>query len=132
VAKANMIFALLFMLVHVVDRDVLQNPAQLIMLLVCIPIGHLWFAAALLRSKTIWFPIGLHWGNNWAVMHLTGVRDSEQTLFYLTDQKLFTGWLPFVIVLLIFNVFFLLVTWITWKGLPFQKVLPGATATTNQ
>lgn len=115
VAKANLLFAFLFMLVHVVDQDVLQNPAQLIMLVVCIPIGHLWFATALLRSKTIWFPIGLHWGNNWAAMHLAGIADNKQTIFYLTDQTLFTTWTPFVIMLLIFNVFFLLVTAATWK-----------------
>lgn len=122
VITANGLFAFLFMLVHILDHSVLQNPAQLIMLLVCIPIGHLWFATALLRSKTVLFPIGLHWGNNWAVMHVAGLTDNEQSVFYLTDQKIYTTWTPFVIMLLIFNVFFLAVTWLTWKGRwPFAK-----------
>ncbi|HEV7330298.1 MAG TPA: type II CAAX endopeptidase family protein [Flavisolibacter sp.] len=115
VPRANFIFAFVFMLVHVLDRDVLQNPAQLIFLLIAIPIGHLWFATALLRSKTLLFPIGLHWGNNWAVQHLTGSADGQNTIFYLTGQQVFTTWLPYVVILLIFNVFFLLVTLATWK-----------------
>jgi membrane protease YdiL (CAAX protease family) len=120
VVWANIVFAILFMLVHVLDRQVLQNPGQLIMLAVCIPIGHLWFATALLRSKTILFPIGLHCGNNWAVTHLFGSTDNRQSIFYLTHQKVFTAWPQFVMVLLIFNGFFLLVVWATWKGrLPF-------------
>lgn len=116
VVRANVVFALLFMLVHVLDSDVLKNPAQIIVLVVTIPVGHLWFATALLRSKTILFPIGLHWGNNWAVSHLFGVADNKQTFFYLSNQKVLNTWPAFIAVLLIFNVFFLLVTWLTWKG----------------
>jgi len=29
-------------------------------------LGHLLYATALLKSKTLYFPIGLHLGNNWA------------------------------------------------------------------
>ena len=115
VTRANIIFAIVFMLVHVLDRDVLQNPVQLVFLLITIPVGHLWFATALLRSKTLLFPIGLHWGNNWAVQHLTGSINSQDTIFYLTGQPAYTTWLPFVVTLLIFNVFFLLVTLAIWK-----------------
>jgi hypothetical protein len=102
--------------VHVLDRDVLQNPAQLIMLAICIPIGHLWFATSLLRTRTILFPIGLHWGNNWASIHLFGNTNSGHTFFYFPNQKMMTTWPSFVIVLLIFNLFFLLVTYLTWKA----------------
>ena len=117
---ANVIFSIIFMLVHVVDRDVLQNPAHVVMLAITIPVGHLWFAAALLRSKTLFFPIGLHWGNNWAVQYLVGMSGSKQALFQVTNGTVFTTWLPLIIVLIIFNVFFLLVTWAIWKGrLPF-------------
>lgn len=115
VTRANILFGFVFMLVHVLDREVLQNPAQLIFLLITIPVGHLWFATALLRSKTLLFPIGLHWGNNWAVQHLAGSVDKTDTLFYLTGGQVYTTWLPFVIMLLIFNVFFLLVTLAIWK-----------------
>lgn len=112
---ANVIFAFIFMLVHVLDKDVLQQPVQMLFLAITIPVGHLWFATALLRSKTLFFPIGLHWGNNWAVQHLVGKSDNPQTFFYLTGEPLFTTWIPFVILLLIFNGFFLLVTVFTWK-----------------
>ncbi len=116
VVWSNVIFSIIFMLVHVVDREVLQNPVQIVVLVVVIPVGHLWFAAALLRSKTIFFPIGLHWGNNWAVQYLIGVHGKQHSVFHLTDQKVYTTWLPLVITLLIFNVFFLLVTLSIWKG----------------
>lgn len=114
VTKANILFAILFMLVHVVDRDVLQSLPRMISLALIIPVGHLYFAAGLLRSGTLLFPIGLHWGNNWAVQHLIGAADNGQVLFYAT-QKIYNTWPPFLILLLIFNGFFLLVTWAIWK-----------------
>jgi len=123
--KANIIFAFLFMLMHVLDRDVLQNGARIIMLAIAIPVGHLLFATALVRSKTILFSIGLHWGNNWAVNHLAGT-DSNLAILYTTNQKIYTTWPPFLILLLIFNGFFLLLTLAIWKwgkGFPFQKPL---------
>lgn len=113
--RANVLFALLFMLVHVLDRDVLQQPGQALFLAICIPVGHLWFASGLLRTGTLLFAIGLHWGNNYAVTHLAGTVDTSQTLFYLTNQKVFTTWPPFIVVMLLFNGFFLLVTWATWQ-----------------
>ena len=115
VVRANVLFAILFMLVHVLDRDVLQQPAQALFLLISIPVGHLWFASGLLRTGSLLFAIGLHWGNNWAVSHLAGNGDTTGTLFYLTNQKLFTTWPPFIVVILLFNGFFLLVTWATWR-----------------
>lgn len=116
VVWTNVIFAIVFMLVHVIDHDVLQSIPRMVMLAVTIPVGHLWFAAAMLRSKTLLFPIGLHWGNNWAVHHLLGSADNQQSLLYLSEQKIFNTWPPLIFVLLLFNVFFLLVTWAIWKG----------------
>jgi membrane protease YdiL (CAAX protease family) len=120
VVWANVLFAFIFMLVHVLDRDVLQSPGQAIFLLVSIPVGHLWFATALLRSKTLLFPIGLHWGNNWAVQHLLGTTDNPQSFFYVTHQPVFTTWPSLLILLLLFNGSFLLVIWAIWKSkIPF-------------
>jgi membrane protease YdiL (CAAX protease family) len=112
----NVIFSIVFMLVHVIDRDVLQNPAQVVILAITIPVGHLWFAAALLRSKTILFPIGLHWGNNWAVHHVMGMHGKQPAVFYFTGEQVHNTWTNLFIVLFIFNAFFLLVTWAIWKG----------------
>ena len=53
VVIANIIFAVLFMLIHVIDRDVMKDRGQLIFLAVSIPVGHLLFATALLKSKTL-------------------------------------------------------------------------------
>lgn len=113
--KANVLFAIIFMLVHVLDRDVLQHIPSIISLAICIPIGHLWFATGLVRTKTLWFPIGLHWGNNWAVRYLAGYTDSDGALLYISNQQVYNTWVPFIILMFIFNGFFLLVIWAIWK-----------------
>ena len=125
VAVANVIFGILFMLVHVLDRDVMQNTGQLIFLIVAIPIGHLLFATAMLRSKTLYFPIGLHWGNNWASSCLIGYGKNENTIFHINNPYVFQSWKSFIILLVIFNVFFLLVTFVIWKwnGAAFKGAL---------
>jgi len=115
VVAANVIFSILFMLVHVVDKDALQNTGQLIFLAVSIPVGHLLFATALLKSKTLYFPIGLHWGNNWASFCLIGYGRNDNVIFSINNQQAFTSWVPFIIMLVIYNVFFLLVTFVIWK-----------------
>lgn len=112
---ANVTFSILFMLMHVVDKDVLHNTGQLIFLAVSIPVGHLLFATALLKSKTLYFPIGLHWGNNWASACLIGYGSSENVIFHIRNQYTFTSWGPFIILLVIFNVTFLLLTLLIWK-----------------
>jgi membrane protease YdiL (CAAX protease family) len=114
VTKTNILFAILFMLVHVIDRDVMQSIPRMIFLAVIIPVGHLYFATGLLRSGTLLLPIGLHWGNNWAERHLIGGSDNGQAIFY-TTQQMFNTWPPFIILLLIYTVFFLVVTWAIWK-----------------
>jgi membrane protease YdiL (CAAX protease family) len=115
VAMANIIFALLFMLVHVVDRDVLKNPGQMIMLIVAIPVGHLWFATALVRSKTLYFPIGLHWGNNWISLFVITNAKTATTVWYRTGLNGHQGWPVMIGGLLIFDGFFLLITYLIWK-----------------
>ncbi|HSC52816.1 MAG TPA: CPBP family intramembrane glutamic endopeptidase [Phnomibacter sp.] len=115
VVIANIIFAVLFMLVHILDNDVLQNTPQLIFLAISIPVGHLLFATALLKSRTLFFPIGLHWGNNWASSHLIGQNNTDKVIFYTTHQQALNSWTQFFIIMLIFIVFFLLVTFLIWK-----------------
>jgi hypothetical protein len=50
------------------------------------------------------------------VTHLAGTADNPHNIFYLTNQKVYTTWPSFVVMLLLFNGFFLLVIWATWKG----------------
>lgn len=127
VVIANVILGILFMLVHVLDRHVTQNIWQLVFLIVSIPIGHLLFATALLRSKTLYFPIGLHWGNNWANSCLIGYDKNENTVFHINNPYVSQSWKSFIILLVIFNVFFLLVTFIIWKW----NRLPCRSTSTN-
>lgn len=112
---ANIIFSVLFMLVHVLDSHVLSNLPLMIMLIVSIPVGHLWFATGLLRSKTIYFPIGLHLGNNWASRHLITNSDSGQSILYTINEATFDTWPFFIGFLLLFNGVFLAITYVIWK-----------------
>jgi len=134
VVIANIVFSILFMLVHVLDKDVLQNTGQLILLLVSIPIGHLLFATALLKSKTLYFPIGLHWGNNWASSCLIAYGNNGNALFRVSRPYVSASWQPFIIQLVIFNMFFLLVILLIWKWdrLPFNKALLPTAALKNK
>ena len=115
VITANVIFSILFMLIHVLDENVLSNKGMILMLVVSIPVGHLLFATALLKSKTLFFPIGLHLGNNWATRHLISSSNSGDSIFYIPDVVTFETWMPFIIMLIVFNGFFLLITFVIWK-----------------
>jgi len=64
VIKANMIFATLFILSHWINLGAFGNPALMTVLLIT-GLGHILYATAFLKSKTLYFPIGLHLGNNW-------------------------------------------------------------------
>jgi len=115
VVVANIIFSVLFMLIHVLDENVLANKGMILMLVLAIPVGHLLFATALLKSKTLFFPIGLHLGNNWATRHLITNSNSGESILYIPNGASFDAWTPFIITILLFNGFFLLVTFIIWK-----------------
>ncbi len=104
---ANIIFAILFMLVHVVDREVLKNSGQMIFLIVAIPVGHLLFATALLKSRTLYLSIGLHWGNNWATQYIS--------ITFAGKADAGPHWLGFAIYLLLFCSLYLLLTWLIYR-----------------
>lgn len=115
VVIANIIFSVVFTLVHVMDEDVLSNLGMVLMLVVSIPVGHILFAMALLKSKTLWFPIGLHLGNNWATRHLISTSKSGESIFYIDNITTFETWFPFISTLLIHNGCFVLLTILIWK-----------------
>ncbi len=64
VAKANLIFAVLFILSHWINGGVFGDPVAMTVLLIT-GLGHLLYATAFLKSKTLYFPIGIHLGGNW-------------------------------------------------------------------
>jgi membrane protease YdiL (CAAX protease family) len=115
VTKANIIFSLLFMSIHVLDSQVLKNPGMIILLVISIPVGHLMYATALLKSKSILFPIGIHLGNNWATRHLVSTTNNSDSIFYITDNVSFDTWPSFIAFVLLWNSIFLIATFIIWK-----------------
>lgn len=123
IIKANIIFSILFMFVHVFDNGVINNIPMIIFTVITIPIGHLLFATALLKSKSLFFPIGIHLGNNWATNHLITTNNDGNSFLFITEQATFETWTSFIIFILLWNSFFLLVTFIIWKwnDFPFLK-----------
>lgn len=62
--KANVIFAFLFMVWHWIAFDAWGDFGTMFGLSTT-ALGHLLFSTALLRSGTLYFPLGIHLGNNW-------------------------------------------------------------------
>lgn len=120
---ANVIFSILFMLIHVLDENVINNTGMIIFFLVSIPVGHLLFATALLKSKTLLFPIGLHLGNNWATHHVITDSYTGDSFLYIENSATFNTWTSFIGFILIFNGVFLFITFLIWKwnDFPFNK-----------
>jgi membrane protease YdiL (CAAX protease family) len=125
VIKANILFSLLFTLIHVFDSDVINNPGMIVFLVISIPVGHLLFATAILKSKSLFFPIGIHLGNNWATRHLITTSNDGESILYITNNASFETWPSFIFFVLLWNAFFLLITYIIWKwnAFPFQSRL---------
>jgi uncharacterized membrane protein HdeD (DUF308 family) len=111
------------MLIHVFDENVINNIGMMVFFIISIPVGHLLFATALLKSKTLLFPIGLHLGNNWATQYLIAISDTGNSVFYTVNNASFNTWPAFIGFVLVFNGFFLFVTFLIWKWKrnPFNK-----------
>jgi CAAX amino terminal protease family. len=74
VLKANIIFAILFILSHWINLGAFGNPVLMTILLIT-GLGHILYATAFLKSKTLYFPIGLHLGNNWVSLFVFSNMD---------------------------------------------------------
>ncbi len=122
VFKANLLFAFLFLVWHWIAFNAWGNFA-LMLGLITTCFGHLMFSTALLRSGTLYLPIGIHWGNNWAGRFLfaTGMegplsnKPMNNALFFISDvPKEIPGWHIF------FNYSITICcmlgfTWLIWK-----------------
>jgi membrane protease YdiL (CAAX protease family) len=122
VIMANIIFSILFMLIHVFDENAMNNIGMIIFLIITIPVGHLLFAIALIKSKTLFFPIGLHLGNNWATHHIITDVNTGDSFLYITNNASFDTWNEFIGFILIFNGVFLLFTFLIWKWNDFPSI----------
>ncbi|MEO8173214.1 MAG: hypothetical protein ABI581_09035, partial [Sediminibacterium sp.] len=67
--KANILFAFFFIAWHWLAFNAWGNWG-LMLSLVTTGFGHILFAVALTRSQTLFFPIAIHLGNNWASRNL--------------------------------------------------------------
>lgn len=74
VTRANIIFAMLFILSHWINLGAFGSPVFMTILLIT-GLGHLLYATAFLKSKTLYFPIGLHLGNNWVSLFVFSNMD---------------------------------------------------------
>ncbi|MGB1042898.1 MAG: lysostaphin resistance A-like protein [Tenacibaculum sp.] len=106
--KANIIFAIAFTAIHILDENVLQKPTLLILLCTTIPIGHLLFATALLKSNSLYLPIGIHLGNNWATRHLITSSNNGESIFYITNTFTFTNWTSFIFFIIFWNTMYII------------------------
>ncbi|MDD7914820.1 CPBP family intramembrane glutamic endopeptidase [Polaribacter ponticola] len=115
ILKANIVFSILFMLVHVFDSGVINSVPMIIFTVITIPVGHLLFATSFLKSKSLYLPIGIHLGNNWGTNHLVHKLNDGNSFFYITNSARFDTWLSFIVFILLWNIFYLLITYIIWK-----------------
>ncbi|MES2372367.1 MAG: CPBP family intramembrane glutamic endopeptidase [Bacteroidota bacterium] len=67
--KANLLFAFFFIAWHWLAFNAWGNWGMMLSLITT-GFGHVFFAVALGRSQTLFFPIALHLGNNWAQRNL--------------------------------------------------------------
>lgn len=89
VLVANVTFSILLMLIHMLDDQLPRQPRMFILLAVTIPVGHLLFATALLKSRTLYFPMGLHLGNNCATGRLIIPNASGNSILLVTNTANF-------------------------------------------
>lgn len=73
-ARANIFLAFFFVVWHWIAFNAWGNYGQMLSL-VTTAFGHLLFAVAITRSKTLFLPIGIHLGNNWASRNLFSFKE---------------------------------------------------------
>ena len=116
---AIIICGLAFIAMH----DILNgNIMQVLNYALILFIGHLMFCAALLKSGTIYFAIGLHWGNNMANSNLFTIGRTDTSLLFTTiphpgNLSALQFWLLFLLA----NISFIFLAFIIWKW-KFKKI----------
>lgn len=122
IVKTNALFAFLFIVFHWFVLDAWGNWGMMLGLITT-GFEHLLFATAFIQSRTLFLPIGIHLGNNWAQRHFFSVKNMgiadtttlNDSLFSITvaDQQFSTGH----IIGSYFITFacFLLSTYLIWK-----------------
>jgi membrane protease YdiL (CAAX protease family) len=96
--KANLIFAFFFVVWHWLAFNAWGNYGLMLSLFTT-GFGHFLFSVAFTRSKTLFLPIGIHLGNNWAARNLfsssmgsiVSGEKTQDSFFHLTaSTQVFT------------------------------------------
>lgn len=122
IVKANLIFAFLFIVYHWFALNAWGNWG-LMLGLITTGFGHFLFATAFIQSRTLFFPIGIHWGNNWAQRHIFSIKTmgfadnsaSNDSLFSITVAQQEFSTLHTIGSYCISFACFLLSTFLIWK-----------------
>jgi membrane protease YdiL (CAAX protease family) len=117
VTIANIIMGIVFISMHNVFG---LNISSAITYALFLFLGHLVHSTALLKSGTIFFPIGIHWGNNLASLFLFTSQQIPTSILFTTQPVGQAGTQdpPFwglALYLLVFNIGFIVLTLIVWK-----------------
>lgn len=116
-AKANWIFAFLFIVWHWVALNAWGNWPMMLSLITT-GFGHLFFAVGFRRTATLWFPIAAHLGNNWTSRNIFGYSmtggavTGSDSIFLLSGGSADTGATHTILSYLITIGIFLLFTWL--------------------
>ena len=131
VTTANIIFATLFILSHWINLGAFGNPVLMTILLIT-GLGHILYATAFLKSKTLYFPIGLHLGNNWVSLFVFSNVDINDTrsgqiksslVNVMGDDKMpeFNG--QFILTTIVTALFFVLFILVIRKWTPNRQLI---------
>jgi hypothetical protein len=127
---ANIIWGLLFAMYH----DIWGNPVMLPFTILSFLISHYVFSASLIKSASLYFPIGIHLGHNWSGQYFNGYNAADKGIFYITNQQNFNSWQAFLIFWLTYNLGFIILGCLLWKwkGTSFSiNVTKEKSTTTN-
>ncbi|NSL85547.1 CPBP family intramembrane metalloprotease [Chitinophaga sp. Mgbs1] len=95
VRTAQIIFALLFVVYHWFNKNLLGQPVVMMIFLVYITLGHLLFSTALLRSGSMYLSLGIHLGWNWTDIFIFGKTAGEKTMYITTYDS--GSWFYFIV-----------------------------------
>lgn len=86
VKKAQILFAILFVLYHWINKNLFSQPLVMVAFMVFITLGHFLFSTALLRSGSMYLSIGMHLGWNWSDLYIFGKSSADNTLIYANND----------------------------------------------
>jgi membrane protease YdiL (CAAX protease family) len=117
----NLVFAFLYLVWHWFAWDAWGNYG-LMLSAITVCFGHFLFATAFLRSGTLFLPIGIHLGNNWAVKHFSVYQSPEepvtQEAMFIVSGPAQTTATDEILTVVISIGWMLAFTWLVWKFTP--------------